>query len=91
MYQQHMLLQLRKPILKYALNKYHSIGFQCVPTTYVTAIKETYFEICTKQVVIPLVFNVYQQHMLRRPILKYARNKYHSIGFPISICLLVLK
>ena len=23
MYQQHMLLKLRKPVLKYALNKYH--------------------------------------------------------------------
>ena len=28
--------------------------FQCVPTTYVTEIKETYFEIYTKQVSCPL-------------------------------------
>ena len=28
--------------------------FQCVPTTYVTEIKETYFEIYTKQVPCPL-------------------------------------
>ena len=28
--------------------------FQCVPTTYVTEIKETYFEIYTKQVACPL-------------------------------------
>ena len=27
MYQQHMLLKLRKPILKYTLNKYHVHGF----------------------------------------------------------------
>ena len=30
--------------------------FQCVPTTYVTEIKETYFEIYTKQVSCPLAF-----------------------------------
>ena len=30
--------------------------FQCVPTTYVTEIKETYFEIYTKQVPCPLAF-----------------------------------
>ena len=30
--------------------------FQCVQTTYVTEIKETYFEIYTKQVSCPLAF-----------------------------------
>ena len=30
--------------------------FQCVTTTYVTEIKETYFETYTKQVSCPLVF-----------------------------------
>ena len=41
---------------------YVPIGFasmaqlQCVPTTYVTEIKETYFEIYTKQVSCPLTF-----------------------------------
>ena len=30
--------------------------FQCVPTTYGTEIKETYFEIYTKQVSCPLAF-----------------------------------
>ena len=30
--------------------------FQCVPTTYVTEIKESYFEIYTKQVSCPLAF-----------------------------------
>ena len=30
--------------------------FQCIPTTYVTEIKETYFEIYTKQVSCPLAF-----------------------------------
>ena len=30
--------------------------FQCVPTTFVTEIKETYFEIYTKQVSFPLAF-----------------------------------
>ena len=30
--------------------------FQCVPTTYVTEIKETYFEIYTKQISYPLDF-----------------------------------
>ena len=29
---------------------------QCVPTTYVTEIKETYFEIYTKQISCPLAF-----------------------------------
>ena len=44
--------------------------FQCVPTTYVTEIKETYFEIYTKQVSCPIVFlfetsqtaNIYQYY-----------------------------
>ena len=30
--------------------------FQCVPTTYVTKLKEPYFEIPTKQVSCPLAF-----------------------------------
>ena len=30
--------------------------FQCVPTTYVTEIKKTHFEIYTKQVSCPLAF-----------------------------------
>ena len=30
--------------------------FQCVPTTYITEIKETYFEIYTKQVSCQLAF-----------------------------------
>ena len=30
--------------------------FQCVSTTYVTEMEETYFEICTKQVSCPLDF-----------------------------------
>ena len=37
--------------------KFASTGqFQCVPITYVTEIKETYFEIYTKHVSCPLVF-----------------------------------
>ena len=30
--------------------------FQCIPTTHATEIKETYFEIYTKQVSCPLAF-----------------------------------
>ena len=32
--------------------------FQCAPTTYVTEIKETYFEIYTKQVSCPLALPI---------------------------------
>ena len=47
--------------------------FQCVPTTYVTEIKETYFEIYTKQVSCPLAFSF--KH-LKLPI---------SIKLPVTI------
>ena len=33
-----------------------SMRQSCVPTTYITEIKETYFEIYTKQVACPLAF-----------------------------------
>ena len=47
--------------------------FQCVPTTSVTEIKETYFEIYTKQVSCPLAFSF--KH-LKLPI---------SIKLPVTI------
>ena len=53
------LLKLRKPILKNTLHvnkKYVHLSIKCAPTTYVTEIKETYFEIFTKQVPCPLAF-----------------------------------
>ena len=36
--------------------------FQCVPTTYFTDIKETYFEMYTKQVACPLAFQPAYQY-----------------------------
>ena len=48
--------------------------FQCVPTAYITEIKETYFEIYTEQVSFPLAF-LYFKH-LKLPI---------SIKIPVII------
>ena len=49
--------------------------FQCVPTTYVTEIKEIYFEIYTKKVSCPIAF-LFLPISVKIPVCLYLHDSY---------------
>ena len=65
--------------------------FQCVPTNYVTEIKESYFEICTKKVSCPLAISNCQSVLkylsLYGKLFIFTWKLYHQIWFhELCIC-----